>query len=54
MFKVQYVLQSSLKHMITGASSKTMPEAQIPIMVMTPNKSSIRLDKEKIKLHPEW
>ena len=54
LFKVQYVLQFSLKHKVTGASQKTMPEAQIPIMIMTPNKAVIQLHKPKIKEHPEW
>lgn len=31
-----------------------MPEAQIPIMIMTPNKSSMLLEKSKIKQHPAW
>ena len=31
-----------------------MPEAQIPIMIMTPNKSCVLLDKPKIKQHPMW
>lgn len=31
-----------------------MPEAQIPIMIMTPNKAVIQLTKPKIKQHPEW
>lgn len=54
LFKVQYVLQFSLKHKITGASQKTMPEAQIPIMIMTPNKSNMLLEKPKFKQHPAW
>ena len=54
LYKVQYVLQFSLKHDVVGASQKTMPEAQIPIMIMTPNKSCILLDKPKTKKHPMW
>jgi hypothetical protein len=49
LFKVQYVLQFSLKHKVTGASQKTMPEAQIPIIIMTPNKSAMSIEKPKIK-----
>lgn len=43
-----------MKHKITGASQKTMPEAQIPIIIMTPNKSSMSIEKAKIKQHPAW
>ena len=31
-----------------------MPEAQIPIMIMTPSKSSMLIEKPKIKQHPQW
>jgi len=31
-----------------------MPEAQIPIIVMTPNKSMMMVEKPKHKQHPEW
>lgn len=31
-----------------------MPEAQIPIIIMTPNKSMMSLDKAKSKQHPAW
>ena len=41
LFKVQYVLQFSLKHSVMGAGQKTMPEAQIPVMIMTPIKSTL-------------
>lgn len=54
LFKVQYVLQFSLKHNTAGASQKTMPEAQIPVMIMTPNKDIISMDKQQIKIHPNW
>tara|TARA_B110000285_G_scaffold217181_1_gene265240 strand:+ start:1055 stop:1306 length:252 start_codon:yes stop_codon:yes gene_type:complete len=54
LFKVQYVLQFSLKHNITGASQKTMPEAQIPVMIMTPNKDVPYMGKQMIKVHPNW
>jgi hypothetical protein len=54
LFKVQYVLQFSLKHNVVGASQKTMPEAQIPIMIMTPNKDMPSMEKQKIKAHPNW
>jgi len=30
-----------------------MPEAQIPIMLMTPNKSMME-EKSKVKAHPQW
>jgi hypothetical protein len=29
-----------------------MPEAQIPVMIMTPNKPCMLLQKPKIKEHP--
>lgn len=54
LFKVQYVLQFSIKHNVVGASQKTMPEAQIPIMIMTPNTSCVQTQKQKIKEHPNW
>ena len=31
-----------------------MPEAQIPVMIMTPNKSCVSFEKQKIKQHPNW
>ena len=31
-----------------------MPEAQIPVMIMTPNKSCFQIEKQKIKQHPDW
>jgi hypothetical protein len=39
LYKVQYVLQFSLKHQVMGATQRSMPETQIPVMIMTPNKS---------------
>lgn len=45
LYKVQYVLQFSVKHKVTGASQKTMPEAQIPVMIMTPSKSCVNIEK---------
>lgn len=37
-----------------GASQKTMPEAQIPIVIMTPNVSVLQIQKQKIQQHPHW
>lgn len=54
LYKVQYVLQFSIKHKVTGASQKTMPEAQIPVMIMTPSKDCVIGGKSKIKEHPNW
>lgn len=31
-----------------------MPEAQIPIIIMTPNKSMMSIEKPKITQHPQW
>ena len=31
-----------------------MPEAQIPIVIMTPNKSMMTIQKPKHKQHPAW
>lgn len=31
-----------------------MPEAQIPVMIMTPNIDIINMDKQMIKVHPNW
>ena len=31
-----------------------MPDAQIPVMILTPYKSCLLLDKAKIKQHPNW
>lgn len=54
LFKVQYVLQFSLKHDVMGASQKTLPDAQIPVMIMTPSISCLQLNKPKIQQHPNW
>mmetsp|Transcript_12749 Transcript_12749/g.21502 ORF Transcript_12749/g.21502 Transcript_12749/m.21502 type:complete len:450 (+) Transcript_12749:3-1352(+) len=54
LYKVQYVLQFSLKHNVVGASQKTMPEAQIPVMIMTPSISCVQIQKPKIQQHPGW
>ena len=54
LFKVMYVCQFSLKHDVMGASQKTMPDAQIPIMIMTPAISLVAVEKLKIKQHPNW
>lgn len=47
LFKVQYVLQFSVKHDVVGASQKTMPDAQIPVMIMTPSVETLLIDKPK-------
>ena len=39
---------------MVGASQKTMPQAQIPVMIMTPSKPCVSFDKQKIKEHPQW
>ena len=52
LYKVQYVLQFSLKHNIVGAKQKTMPDAQIPVIIMTPNINIPNHEKVKIKQHP--
>jgi len=31
-----------------------MPEAQIPVMIMTPNKDVPYMGKQMIKVHPNW
>mmetsp|Transcript_1933 Transcript_1933/g.2783 ORF Transcript_1933/g.2783 Transcript_1933/m.2783 type:complete len:101 (+) Transcript_1933:1134-1436(+) len=31
-----------------------MPEAQIPLMIMTPNHSCMMAEKPKIQQHPNW
>ena len=31
-----------------------MPEAQIPVMIMTPKPSCFLIEKQKIKQHPDW
>jgi hypothetical protein len=35
-------------------SQKSMPEAQIPVMIMTPSKSIFSAEKQMIKEHPNW
>lgn len=54
LYKVQYYLSFTLKHAVVGAKQKTMQEAQIPLMIMTPNKSCIIFEKSKISQHPKW
>jgi hypothetical protein len=48
LFKVMYVCQFSLKHDVMGASQKTMPDAQIPIMIMTPEVAGSDSEKPQI------
>lgn len=43
-----------MKHDIVGATQKTMPDAQIPIMIMTPNNSCLSTYSMKINKHPNW
>jgi len=31
-----------------------MPDAQIPVMILTPSKSCLTIEKAKIKEHPNW
>ena len=52
LYKVQYYLSFTLKHAVVGAKQKTMQEAQIPLLIMTPNKSCIIFEKSKISEHP--
>lgn len=37
-----------------GASQKTMPDAQIPIMIMTPEITGHDGEKLQIQKHPNW
>lgn len=54
LFKVQYVVQFFVKHRSIGSALRSLPEASIPIMIMTPSKNVMDTEKPKRKKHPKW
>lgn len=55
LYKVSYVLQFRIKHgVMTATKDRSMPDAQIPVMIMTPNKKCIQIEKLKSLQHPCW
>lgn len=39
---------------MTATKDRSMPDAQIPVMIMTPNKKCIQIEKLKSLQHPCW
>lgn len=54
LFKVQYALQVFVKHNGIGNALRSMAEASMPIIIMTPSRNVMNTDKPSRKKHPRW
>jgi hypothetical protein len=54
LYKVQYVVQFFVKHKNIGSALRSLPEASIPIMIMTPSSNVMDTEKPRRKKHPRW
>lgn len=43
-----------MKHTGIGSPLSSMKEASIPLIVMSPSRNIMNMDKPKIKQHPNW